>query len=209
MIEQRTDEWLKQRAGCITASRIVDVMAEGRSGKPSVTRLGYMAQLASEILSGEPTENSFTTPDIEWGIERETQARGVYTLRTGNSVVETGFVLHPLLENTGASPDGLVGDDGLLETKCPKTHTHITTLRGGKIDRKYMLQMQWQMECTGRVWCDFVSFDPRLPSPLNMHIQRVHRDDILLCEIKEAIHQFQSELGEMVADLQSRMGNAA
>jgi len=158
MADQGTDEWLRERAGKVTASRIADVMAKGRGSAPSATRANYMAELVAERLTGEPTVG-FTNAAMQHGTETEPQARAQYMMRTGLDVQEVGFVTHPSLAMSGASPDGLAGADGLVEIKCPNTATHIQTLRGKAIDRKYVLQMQWQMTCTGREWCDFVSFD--------------------------------------------------
>lgn len=198
--EQGTAEWHAARLGCVTASKISDVMAQGRGGAPSATRANYMAQLACEILTGIPTEG-YTNGAMEWGTAHEPQARASYTLVTGRDVQEVGFVTHPTLERSGASPDGLVGNDGLVEIKCPNTATHIETLRGGKIDLKYMRQMQWQMACTRRSWCDFVSFDPRLPDNLSLHIQRVKSDIGLQSDIAVAIRSFHADLRDMLADL--------
>lgn len=202
MHDQGTPEWLSERAGKVTASKIADVMAKTKSG-PTAMRTNYMADLVAERLTGIPKQG-FTNDAMRWGTETEPQARAMYELETGLTVVETGFVPHPTLGGTGASPDGLVGDDGLVEIKCPNTATHIETLRGAAIDRKYVLQMHWQMICTGREWCDFVSFDPRLPIEMQMHIRRVERDAELVEEITGAVTQFLTELNETVADLRAR-----
>lgn len=202
MHEQGTDAWLSDRCGRVTASRIADVMAKTKSG-PSAMRTNYMADLIAERLTGLPKQ-SFVNEAMRWGTETEPQARAMYELETGHTVTETGFVPHPTLEGTGASPDGLVGDDGLIEIKCPNTATHIETLRGGKIDRKYLLQMHWQMICTGRDWCDFVSFDPRLPLEMQMHVRRVELQPELAEEITAEVTQFLTELNDAVADLRTR-----
>lgn len=200
--EQRTDAWLSERAGKVTASRIADVMAKTRSGY-GAGRANYMADLVAERLTGEPKQG-FMNGAMQWGIDTEPQARAMYELETGFSVVEKGFCPHPTIPMTGASPDGLVGDNGLVEIKCPNTATHIATLRGGAIDRKYILQMHWQMMCIGREWCDFVSFDPRLPPEMQMLIQRVELDAELAAEITEEVTKFLAELDEAVADLRAR-----
>ena len=202
MAEQGTDEWLAERAGKVTASRIADVMAKTKTGY-GATRKTYMGDLVAELLTGVPKQG-FSNAAMQWGTETEPQARAMYELETGQTVVETGFVPHPTLGGAGASPDGLVGDDGLVEIKCPNTATHIETLRGSKIDRKYLLQMHWQMICTGRDWCDFVSFDPRLPLEMQMHIRRVEKDAELSEEITAEVTQFLTELNEAVADLRNR-----
>ena len=202
MDEQRTPEWFAQRAGKVTASRIADVMAKTKTGY-GAGRANYMADLIAERLTGE-AKQGFTNAAMQWGTDTEPQARAMYELETGLTVVETGFVLHPAIEGTGASPDGLVGDTGLVEIKCPNTATHIATLRGAKIDRKYLLQMHWQMICTGRDWCDFVSFDPRLPTEMQLHRQHVDLDGELAEEITADVTQFLTELNEAVADLKAR-----
>lgn len=200
--EQRTDAWLSERAGKVTASRIADVMAKTRNGY-GAGRANYMADLVAERLTGEPKQG-FMNAAMQHGIDTEPQARAMYELEQGVTVVETGFVPHPTLALTGASPDGLVGEDGLIEIKCPNTATHIETLRGGVIDRKYVLQMHWQLICTGRKWCDFVSFDPRLPIEMQMHITRVGLDEELATEITSEVETFLAELNETVADLRAR-----
>lgn len=202
MDEQRTDEWFAQRCGKVTASRIADLMARTKSG-PGAARKNYLAELLVERLTGEPKQG-FSSAAMEWGTEQEPRARAMYSFLTGFSVVETGFVPHPTLGMTGASPDGLVGEDGLVEIKCPNTATHIETLRGGKIDSKYLKQMHWQMICTDREWCDFVSFDPRLPEQMQIHVQRVEKKAELAEEITAAVTQFLSELNQAEVDLRDR-----
>ena len=202
MMEQRTDEWLSERAGKVTASRIADVMAKTRNGY-GAGRANYMADLVAERLTGEPKQG-FCNAAMQHGIDTEPQARAMYEMERGVTVLEEGFVRHPTIANTGASPDGLVGEDGLVEIKCPNTATHIETLRGGAIDRKYILQMHWQMICCERQWCDFVSFDPRLPLEMQLHVQRVERDEELCAEIEAEVTAFLKELDETVADLRAR-----
>ena len=202
MHEQGTAEWLSERAGKVTASRIASVMAKTKTGY-GADRANYMADSVAERLTGIPKQG-FTNKAMRWGTETEPQARAMYELETGLTVTETGFVPHPVLECTGASPDGLVGDTGLVEIKCPNTATHIETLRGAAIDRKYYLQMHWQMICTGREWCDFVSFDPRLPLEMQIHIRRVELSAEVAEEITAEVTQFLTELNETVADLRAR-----
>jgi len=202
MFEQGTDEWLAERAGKVTASRISDLMAKTKTGV-SASRANYGAQLIAERLTGTPA-SSFSNTAMQWGTDTEPQARAMYALTSGDEVEETGFHHHPEIDMSGASPDGLVAADGLVEIKCPNTATHISTLRGAGIDKKYLLQMQWQMACTDRVWCDFVSFDPRLPDSMQMFVKRIMRDEPLLFEIEEAVKVFLGEIDEAVADLRSR-----
>lgn len=202
-MDQRTPEWFSERAGKVTASKIASVMAKLRNGEPGADRKNYMAQLVTERLTGLPVE-TFSNAAMQWGTDTEPQARAMYELERGVTVLEEGFVRHPAIENTGASPDGLVGEDGLVEIKCPNTATHIETLRGAGIDRKYILQMHWQMICCERQWCDFVSFDPRLPIEMQMHVERVERDPALCAEIEAEVAAFLKELDETVADLRAR-----
>lgn len=202
MHEQGTAEWLQERAGKVTASRIGDLMAKTKAGY-SASRANYMAELVAERLTGIPKQG-FTNDAMRWGTDTEPQARAMYELETGHTVIETGMVPHPTIEGSGASPDGLVGDTGLVEIKCPNTATHIDTLRGAGIDRKYILQMHWQMICCERDWCDFVSFDPRLPLEMQMHVRRVERDAELAEEITSEVTQFLTELNNTVADLCAR-----
>lgn len=202
MIEQGSKEWKAERAGKATASRIADVMAKTKSG-PAASRANYLAQLVAERLTGEPSEG-FVSAAMAHGTATEPEARNAYAFATDNDVVQVGFIPHPTIEWSGASPDGLVGDDGLVEIKCPNTATHIETLRGDGIDRKYLLQMQWQMACTGRKWCDFVSYDPRLPGSMSLHIKHVHRDEMLIAEIQREVSAFLKEVAETVAELQSK-----
>lgn len=206
-VEQRTDDWFAARAGKATASSIYKIMARTKTGF-GADRANYMAQLVSERLTGVRTE-TFTNAAMQWGVETEAQARAAYMDATGEDVAEIGFIDHPTVLMSGASPDGIVGFDGLLEVKCPNTATHIATLRGAPIDRKYLLQMQWQMACAERDWCDFVSYDPRLPEPMRLHVRRVERDPALIAEIEAEVTAFLTEVDETVADLTARYLEAA
>lgn len=199
MMDQRTPEWFAARVGRVTASRIADLMARTKTG-PSASRANYLAQLVAERLTGE-TEQGFTSAAMQHGIDTEAEARNAYEFVTGTTVVETGFMPHPSIHWAGASPDGLIGDDGLIEIKCPNTSTHIATLRGGAVPDKYVKQMQFQMACTGRQWCDFASYDPRLPLPMRLHVSRIERDEALIAEIEAAVSEFLAEVEETVAAL--------
>jgi putative phage-type endonuclease len=201
MIEQRTTEWFAQRCGHLTASRIADMMARTQKGW-GASRANYAAQLIAERLTGV-AESGFISAAMQHGIDTEAAARAAYGFMQDVEVIEAPFVLHPRLAWSGASPDGFVGDDGLVEIKCPNTATHITTLRGGEIPDKYIKQMQWQMACTERDWCDFVSFDPRMPVEMQLHIQRVDRDNDLIAEIESAAIGFLDEIAATVAELEA------
>lgn len=200
MIEQGTDEWHAERCGKITASRIPDVMRSGRAGKPSLSRARYMGELITERLTGSPAP-SFKSADMQWGNDTEEEAASAYAFLHGHTLEAVGFVPHPAITNCGASPDRLVGSDGLVEIKCPSTHTHIETLLGANVSNDYLLQMQWQMECTGRKWCDFVSYDPRMPVHMRLFVDRYHRDDTLIAEIREAVTTFEAELTDKIGQL--------
>jgi putative phage-type endonuclease len=201
MIEQRTTEWFAQRCGHLTASRIADMMARTQKGW-GASRANYAAQLIAERLTGV-AESGFTSAAMQHGIDTEAAARAAYGFMQDVEVIEAPFVLHPRLAWSGASPDGFVGDDGLIEIKCPNTATHITTLRGGEIPDKYIKQMQWQMACAEKDWCDFVSFDPRMPVEMQLHIQRVDRDNDLIAEIESAAIGFLDEIAATVAELEA------
>lgn len=202
-MQQRSPEWYAARCGKVTASRVSDVMAKGRGNAPSASRATYMGQLAAERLSGRVAD-SFTSAAMDHGTEQEPQARIAYEFLRDVEVVEVGSIDHPTIPMFSASPDGLIGDDGLIEIKCPNSATHIRTLLGSPIDRKYLLQMQVQMACTGRLYCDFVSFDPRMPAEMGMHIERIARDPLLIVDIETEVSAFLAELDAMVSDLRRR-----
>lgn len=201
---QGGDEWLKARAGRVTASRVADLMAKTKSGA-SASRVNYMAQLISERLTGQPAE-SFTNAAMRHGTETEPEARAAYEMLTGADVVEVGFIPHPTIDGFGASPDGLVGDDGLIEIKCPNTATHIETLLTEKVPSKYNTQMQVQMLCTDRAWCDFISYDPRLPGDMRTWITRVHRDDVFCAQIVAEVTKFLAEMDGKLDALKAKFG---
>jgi putative phage-type endonuclease len=200
IMEQRTDDWFAARLGKVTASRISDVMAKTKTGY-SASRENYMAQLIVERLTNTKAE-SFSSAAMEWGTNQEPFARAAYEVKTGVLVEEEGFVQHKSIDMAGASPDGLVGTNGLVEIKCPNTATHIDTLLSQKIADKYIMQMQFQMACTDRMWCDFVSFDPRMPEKNQIFIKRVERDDKLIKEIEWEITKFLGELTEKLTKLE-------
>lgn len=203
-MEQRTDEWFIERLGKVTASRVADVIAKTKSGY-STSRANYMAELICERLTGRRGE-SFQSAAILWGVEQEANARAAYEAKTGELVVETGFTPHGTIPMTGASPDGLVQNDGLVELKCPLSATHIETLLGGTVPGKYITQMQWQMACTGRQWCDFVSYDPRLPENMQLFIQRVPRDNVMIGTLETEVKMFLAELDAKIQSLTAKYG---
>jgi predicted phage-related endonuclease len=167
-----------------------------------------MAELIAERLTGAPGD-SFTNAAMKWGTEKEPEARAAYAFLFNVEVEEVGFVPHPKIQMTGASPDGFIGPDGLVELKCPQTATHIDTLLGDPIPAKYITQMQWQMVCTGRQWCDWVSFDPRLPEAMQLFVKRVKRDDAMIADLEKMVSDFLTELDQKVTALTERYGQKA
>jgi putative phage-type endonuclease len=203
---QGTDEWFAARCGKVTASRVADLMAKTKTGW-GAGRVNYMAELVAERLTGTVAE-SYSNAAMKHGTETEPQARAAYQFFRDADVQEIGFVLHPTIDLSGCSPDGLVGTDGMVEIKCPNTATHIETLLGGGIPDKYLKQMQWQMRCCERAWCDFVSFDPRLPTRMQLFVQRVNLNKDALAEIEHEVLIFLKEVGDKVTALNAKYGEA-
>lgn len=201
--EQRSPEWFAARVGKVTASKIADLMARGAKGQKLAGWDNYMAQLLTERLTGQPSD-SFSNAAMQWGVETEPQARAAYQFLTDRMVEEVGFVTHPDIAESGASPDGLVGDDGLVEIKCPNTATHLDTLITETVPGRYVSQMQWQMACTGRAWCDFASFDPRLPPEMHLFVKRVNRDDEAIAHMESAVREFLAELQDKIETLTAK-----
>ncbi len=201
-MEQKTAEWFAARNGKVTASRVADVVAKTKTGY-STSRDNYMAQLVCERMTGTQAE-SFSSSAMQWGTDTEPFARAAYEAAMDVLVSETGFIIHPTISEAGASPDGLVGDDGLIEIKCPNTATHIETLLSERVPAKYITQMMWQMTCTGRKWCDFVSFDPRMPEGLQIFIKRVEFHDSIVKGLESEVKEFLTELETKIVKLNER-----
>lgn len=201
-MEQGTAEWHAVRCGKVTASRVADVVARTKTGF-GASRANYMAELIAERLTGSPAEG-FKSPAMQWGTEMEPEARAAYQFHVNTRVQQVAFVSHPNIGMTGASPDGLVGEDGLVEIKCPNTATHIDTLLSATVPAKYVTQMQWQMACTGRRWCDFASYDPRMPESMRLHVQRVPRDAAMIASLETDVIEFLREVSDRVAALRSK-----
>jgi putative phage-type endonuclease len=202
MIEQGSAEWLAIRLGKVTASRITDVLAKGKSGE-AATREDYRTELLVQRLTNEPGE-SFTNAAMEWGTQTEPMARIAYEAHANVFVEQVAFVDHPTIEWFGCSPDGLVGESGLLEIKCPASKNHLKYLLAGKPPAKYVPQMQCQMAVTGREWCDFVSYDPRLPEDLQLFVVRLERDVSYIMAMEEEVSKFLGEVSEMYSKLKER-----
>ena len=200
-MEQRTEEWFSARLGKVTASRVADVLAKIKSGE-SASRKNYKMELVVQRLTGKAGE-SFTNAAMEWGTEQEPFARMAYEAHTGTFVKEEGFVDHPTIEGFGCSPDGIVGE-GLIEIKAPNTANHIETVLENKAPSKYIPQMQCQMACTGAKWCDFVSFDPRVPEDLQLLVVRVERDQEYIDQMEVEVKQFLDEVNALFISLKER-----
>lgn len=203
-IMQGSDAWRQMRAGKVTASRVADVVARTKSG-PSASRANYMAQLICERLTGTPAE-TYTNAAMIHGTETEPEARSAYEFYEGVAVEQVAFIAHPKIDHAGCSPDGLVGADGLVEIKCPQSATHLETLLGQAVPAKYIDQMQFQMACTGRKWCDFVSYDPRMPEHMRLFVRRVPRDDARIAHLETEVAGFLRELTTKLAELDAIYG---
>jgi len=200
-IEQGTIEWHLQRLGKVTASRVADVLSKGKSGE-SASRKNYRTELVVQRLTGVPGD-SFTSAAMEWGTATEPLARVAYEAEMGVFVNQVAFIEHPTIANFGCSPDGIIGD-GLIEIKCPNSSTHIEYLTDDKPPSKYIPQMQCQMAVTGSKWCDFVSFDPRLPNDLQLFVVRLERDEEYIEAMETEVKKFLSEVEEMFTKLKER-----
>ncbi len=201
-MEQGSQEWLAARAGSLGASQVADAIARTKSGW-GASRANVMASLITERLTGRPAE-TYTNAAMAWGTQTEPDARAAYEFMRDVDVDLVGIVKHPTIVGSHASPDGLVGDKGLIEIKCPSSSTHIETLLTGTIPGKYMTQMMWQMACTGREFCDHVSFDPRLPTSMQLWIRRVERDPKAISELEEQVQEFLAELDAKVKALREK-----
>ena len=206
MMVQGSPEWHQARLGKVTASRISDVAAKIKTGW-GASRAKYMGELIAESLTHEPTP-SFSNAAMQHGTDTEPQAAAAYAFYTDAELELVGFVDHPKIDQAGCSPDRLIGKDGLVEIKCPQTSTHIDTLLSGSIPKKYIDQMQWQLACTKRKWCDFVSFDPRMPPETQLFIQRVERDKERITELEGMVVEFLTEMNEKI-DRLTKLENAA
>lgn len=203
-IIQGSPEWHALRCGKATASRIADVIAKTKTGV-SALRMTYMGELIAERLTGTVVEG-YVSPAMKHGTSTEAEARTAYEWIYGE-VEQIAFVDHPMIAMAGASPDGLVGAEGMVEFKCPNTWTHIETLLGGSIPAKYITQVQWQMACRPeREWVDWCSYDPRLPDGMRLFVKRIHRDNTLIAELENEVIAFLAEVDRKVAALMERFG---
>lgn len=201
MIEQGSAEWKQLRAGNATASRIADIIARTKSGY-SASRENYLTELVIERFG--VMNEGFTNAAMQHGTETEPFARAAYELKNGVMVSEVDYVPHPRIQRSGASPDGIVGE-GLLEIKCPDSKTHFNYLLVGNVPEKYKPQMAWQMACTGAKWCDFVSFDNRVPDGLEYFQIRYIRDDEYIESLEEEVAKFLAEVAERFNQLHAKI----
>ena len=197
--------WRMERVGKVTGSRVADIVARTKTGY-SASRANYLGQIVAERLTGVSGDNTYTSPAMEWGLQQEASARAAYAFFCDRDVELAPFVPHPTIEMAGASPDGFVWDDGLVEIKCPNTATHLETVLTHSVPQKYQIQMFWQMACTGRTWCDFVSFDPRLPETVGLFVYRLERDEVRIAEIEEGVKVFLFECETTISRLRHRAG---
>jgi len=200
--------WFQARAGLITGSKAKDVLDRLKNGGDSAKRKAYKSQILAEILSGTTQSYGITTNAMQHGIDTEPKARDHYALATGLDVEQVGFCISDENPRWGASPDGLIGSDGLVEFKCPETITHIDYLLADVVPEQYIPQMAWQMLVCERQWCEFVSFDDRLPKHLQMFVKRYHRDNAYIEYLKKEVNLFLFEVDEMVKAVNRRFPNA-
>ena len=204
-MEQRTDDWFAARLGKVTASSLYKVLAKTKTGY-GADRGNYMTQLVLERVT-QSKADSYTNAAMQWGIDQELFARAAYEAAKGVLVEEVGFVQHPTIAMAGASPDGLVGDDGMVEIKCPDSKTALECwLSENPVEGKYFAQMQWQMRCADRAWCDYVVFDPRMPAKAQLFVTRVTRDDEWLATTETEVVKFLAEVDAKVAALKKIIG---
>ena len=197
MISPESAAWVTARIGCLTASRMADVMAVSRrDGKPLKARQDYLMELVAERLTGVATDH-YVTEFMQHGIDNEPDAKLAYAEVSGRNIIPSGFMLHPTIEFCGATPDGFVGEDGLIEIKCPRTVTHIGYLMAKEVPEQYKPQMALQMIVTGRAWCDFVSFDPRCPPRQRVFIVRYEPSEDDLEQIEMAAKLFLAEVDQL------------
>lgn len=202
-IIQGTDEWFELRRGLATGSHFAEVMAQGKGGAESTTRRNYRMRLALEIVTGKLQDAGFKgNAHTERGNEREPFARMSYESLTGNIVTEVPFIKHKYLE-CGVSPDGLVGDDGMTEFKCPIPAIHWEYLQlTDRPPAEYKWQVYGEMWVADRQWNDFVSYCEEMPEPLQTHIVRVHRDDKIIAELEAGVSKFLAEVRVTVKEIQ-------
>lgn len=199
---QGTPEWLQERAGHVTASRAADVLATIKNGE-AATRRQYRVQVCTERLTGIPVQG-YQNAAMLWGTMTEPEARSAYEAATGELVEQVGFIKHPEMEWVGASPDGCIDTDGLLEIKCPESTTHLEWMLEERLPPKHVPQVQFQLWVTGRQWVEFVSYDPRFPEPLRLFTVRVQRDEAYIATLAAEVQRFLADVQAMCDTLSKR-----
>ena len=190
-------EWFQARIGILTSSKIHAAITKRQKGGTHdlVERRKLKLQMISELRTGLTTEH-FVSAAMDWGVENEPRARAEYEFRTGRTVDQLGLVLHADNPRFGATTDGFVAPEGILEIKCPETYTHYDYLTSGEIPKEYLDQIDWQMACCGPEieWCDFVSYDPRIEDDdENMLIIRHERNNKRIAEMEDLGTEFLAE----------------
>lgn len=193
-------DWLQARIGCLTASRFADAIDTLKSGKPSKSCTDYMMELVAERMIGNAMPH-YVTPAMQWGIENEPGARLAYERATGTQTQPASFVLHPIIPRCGASPDGFVGDAGLVEFKCPNTTTFLKWVLSGVVPAEHKPQMLLQLACTGRQWCDFVAFDPRIKTTGNLFVRRFEPSAAEIQQAESQVAAFLTEVDQLEAQV--------
>ncbi|WP_273721239.1 MULTISPECIES: lambda exonuclease family protein [unclassified Bartonella] len=205
-MQQRTAEWFQARLGKVTASNIYNVISKTAKGTPTSKYEDYKIKLITERLTGQ-TSPYYETEDMRWGIENEEDALREYAFIYDTQVTQCGFIQHPTIQMAGASPDGLIDEDGLIEIKCPRSTNHMRFIIDNEIKPEYLAQMQFQMACTRRKWCDFISYDPRFTgnsSLFRMKIKRIHRDDKQIEQINQAVESFLTEIEQEIQRISTK-----
>ena len=200
-MKQGTAEWMYARLGNATGSHAADILDVLKRGGESAKRSNYKLRLVCELLTGNPWEDNYVSPEMQWGTDQEPFAVAAYEMATGRDADEVGYVPHPSIQRMGGSPDRLIGADGVIECKCPKTTTHVRWMLDGTVPEEHEPQMSFYLACTGRQWCDFVSFDPRLPGHLKLFYMRLYRNEERIKQIEEAVRQFNGEIDAIVQRL--------
>lgn len=199
---QGTPEWLAARCGSLGASSMGDALAKTKTGWGS-SRANLKARIVTERITGQPVE-MFVNAAMQRGTELEPQARAMYSFHSGHDVTEIGIVLHPTIKHSHCSPDGLIGEDGMVEIKCCGAARHIEMLTDSPPEDRYIKQCIWQMACTGRKWVDLAYFHPDLPEAMQLVIHRIERDDTVITEMENEVRAFLAEVAETVSELEDR-----
>lgn len=197
-------EWLCLRAGKVTGSRLKDAMDRTAKGVSSAKRTAYLWQIVQETITGRPAPAEYVNDAMRWGSQTEPFAAGQYQDERGIVLDHVGLIVHPTIERMAYSPDGLVGEDGLWEAKCPTTQTMLQWLLAGVIPEQHLPQLDLGLAVTGRDWIDFMAYDPRLPDGMDRMILRHHRDEARVKNAEAEVVQFLAEVDEIVAKLKDR-----